>query len=368
MIHGGVEFLWRDPAIAGRYRTGVCLHGHTLHSEECLSFLPRYLHMVPGVSRVISGYERAGTDFARAWWTPPLTPASALGLERDQITGLGLGAMVSLTDHDNLEAGLALQVTADRRRVPVSLEWTVPYEHSIFHLGIHNLRPQAARRWLASMAEYTSAPDETRLPELLQALAALPETLIVLNHPFWLEEGVTEAAHPPALQRLLRECLEWIHAFELNGTRPWRENADTVSLARAHSRPVISGGDRHACEPSACLNLTDAATFAEFAAEVRAGVSTVVFMPQYRENMAMRILQASWDILRTYPEYPGRERWTDRTFYRGEDGVARPLSQVWQHGAPWMVHGAAGALELVATTRIRQAVRLLLVRREEAMP
>jgi hypothetical protein len=364
MRDGGVQFLWRNPGVAGGFQTGVCLHGHTLHSEECLWFLPRYLHPVPGISQAIRAYQRAGADFARAYWTPPLTPASALALERQQIGGLGLRPIVSLTDHDNLEAGLALQVTADWRRVPLSVEWTVPYEHSVFHLGIHNL----PRQWMAALAGYTQAPEETRLPELLSALAAVPETLIVLNHPFWMEEGVSEAAHRPALARLLGNCGAWIHAFEMNGTRPWRENADTMALARAHSRPVISGGDRHACEPAACLNLTNAATFAEFAAEVRAGESTVAFLPHYRESMAMRILEASWDILRPYPEYPGRERWTDRIFYRGEDGVARPLSTIWERGAPWMARAAAAVLELAATTQLRQAVRLLAMRRGEALP
>jgi hypothetical protein len=354
--------------MAARFQTGVCLHGHTLYSEECLSFLPRYLRMAPGVSQAVRGYERAGADFARAYWTPPLTPASALALEREQIDGLGLRAMVSITDHDNLEAGLALQVATDPRRVPVSVEWTVPYQHSIFHLGIHNLPPRSSRMWMAGMAAYTQAPEETRLPELLCALSAIPETLIVLNHPFWLEEGVSEAGHPPALQRLLRDCVGWIHAFEMNGTRPWRENADTESLARAHSRPLISGGDRHACEPAACLNLTNARTFAEFVAEVRQGESTVVFQPQYRENLTMRILETTWDIVRPYPEYPGRERWTDRVFYRGEDGVARPLAAIWERGAPWMVRGAASILELAATTKLRQAVRLLLMRRGEILP
>src|SRR5271157_576007 len=354
MRDGGVEFLWRNPGLAGGFQTGVCLHGHTLHSEECLWFLPRYLRLVPGISQAIRAYQRAGVDFARAYWTPPLTPASALALERQQIGGLGLRPIVSLTDHDNLEAGLALQVTADRRRVPLSVEWTVPYERSVFHLGIHNLPLQ----WMAAMADYTRAPEEARLPDLLSALAAIPETLIVLNHPFWMEEGVSEAVHGPALARLLRHCGAWIHALEMNGTRPWRENADTLALADAHARPVISGGDRHACEPAACLNLTNAATFAEFAAEVRAGESTVVFLPHYRDVMAMRILEASWDILRPYPEYPGRERWTDRFFHRGEDGVARPLSAIWERGAPWMAQAAAAALELAATTHLRQAVRL----------
>jgi hypothetical protein len=364
MRDGGVQFLWRNPRLAEGFKTGVCLHGHTLHSEECLWFLPRYLEAVPGVAQAIRAYQRAGADFSRAYWTPPLTPASALALERQQIAGLGLRPIVSLTDHDNIEAGLALQVTADRRRVPLSVEWTVPYEGSVFHLGIHNL----PRQWMAALAAYTAAPEETWLPELLSGLAVAPDTLIVLNHPFWLEEGVSEAVHRPALAGLLRECGEWIHALEMNGTRPWGENADTVALAHAHSRPVISGGDRHAREPAACLNLTNAATFAEFAAEVRAGESTVAFLPHYLESMAMRILQASWDILRPYPEYPGRERWTDRIFYRGEDGVARPLGTIWERGAPWIARAAAAALELAATTRLRQAVRLFAMRRGEILP
>lgn len=364
----GVEFLWHHPAIADRFATGVCLHGHTLHSEECLSFLPRYLRMIPGMGPVVRGYERAGADFGRAFWTPPLTPASALALEREQIVRLGLRPFVSLTDHDNLEAGMALQVTADRHSVPISVEWTVPYRRSIFHLGIHNLPPQTARGWLEAMTEFTLSPAEDQLPPLLRALAAIPDAIVVLNHPFWREEGVDENDHPPALRHLLAECVAFIHAFELNGTRPWCENANTIELAREFLRPVISGGDRHACEPAACINLTNARSFSEFAAEVRGSKSQVIFLAQYRESLAMRVLEATWDVLRNYPEYPGRERWTDRVFYRSEDGIAMPLSKVWGRGAPWMVRGAAGMVELAATTRLRQALRLLLMRRGEILP
>jgi hypothetical protein len=344
-----------------------------MHSQECLDFLPRYLHRVPGVSQVVHRYQRRrgaqpAVDFSRAYWTPPLTPASALRLERAQIENLGLLPLVSLTDHDNIEAGLTLQVTSPRRETPVSVEWTVPYENSILHFGIHNLPAHSDCDWVRAMAAYTAAPAEARLPAMLNALSALPDVLVVLNHPFWLEEGVEKAAHPRALERLFRECIEWIHAFELNGTRCWKENADTIALARAHSRPVVSGGDRHACEPSACLNLTNADTFAEFAAEIREGHSTAVFMPQYREPMALRILQASRDILRRYPEYPGRTCWTDRIYYRGDDGIARPLSIVWQNRVPWMLAGATGMVELFATARLRSAIRLLLVNHGEILP
>jgi hypothetical protein len=369
-----VHFLWQHATAARSFRTGVCLHGHTLHSQECLDFLPRYLHHLPGVSQMVRRYQRPGRggqaaiDFSRAYWTPPLTPSSALHLERTQIQKLGLVPLVSLTDHDGIEAGLSLQVTSSRSQAPVSVEWTVPYESSILHFGIHNLPAACDRSWMAAMAAYTSAPNAACLPEMLRALSAIPEVLVVLNHPFWLEEGVEKAAHPRALERLFRECIEWIHAFELNGTRAWKENAETIALARVHGRPIVSGGDRHACEPSACINLTNACTFAEFAVEMREGHSTVAFLPQYREPMALRILQASWDILRRYPEYPGRTQWTDRVYYRGEDGIARPLSMIWKDRVPWMVTGAAGMVELFATTKLRSAVRLLLMKQGEIMP
>ncbi|MGD0775241.1 MAG: hypothetical protein ABSC05_20690 [Candidatus Solibacter sp.] len=340
-----------------------------MHSEECLDFLPRYLKHVPGFSRVVGGCQRRGVvDFARAYWTPPLNPAAALRLEQEQIAGLGLRPMVSLTDHDNIEAPVALQVTAACAEVPVSVEWTVPYQGAILHLGIHNLPPAEARQWMSIMAAYTSAPGETRFPSILRELSAVPDVLIVLNHPFWLEEGVGETDRRRAVERLLRECVDCFHAFELNGTRQWRENAATIELARSYSRPVISGGDRHACEPAACLNLTNANSFAEFACEVRSGHSTVLFLPHYREPMALRILETAWQILRPYPEYRGRERWTDRVFYRGEDGVAQPLSTVWKRRVPWIVRPVAGMLQLCALRGLRPALKFLLSRRAELLP
>jgi len=365
-----VWFMGNEPEPAKRFAMGVCLHGHTMHSEECLSFLPRYLHHVPGISQIVRRYE-AGTpqavDFSRAYWTPPLTPASSLRLEQKQIAKLSLRPIVSITDHDNIEAGMALQVTTDSREVPVSVEWTVPFHRSILHLGIHNLPPATARSWMSAMSAYTAAPRESLLPGILSELARVPEILIVLNHPFWLEEGVDPSDHRQALDRVLRECLAWLHAFELNGTRRWMENAAVLELAHVHSHPVISGGDRHACEPAACLNLTDARSFAEFVSEIRSGHSSVLFMRQYREPMPIRVLEACWDILRPYPEYPGRARWTDRIFYRGEDGTPQPLSIVWRERVPLVVRPATGIVQFLAAPSIRMALRFLLSRQAEVL-
>jgi hypothetical protein len=364
-----IEFLWQGSNSVRQFTAAVSLHGHTMHSEECLSFLPRYLNHVPGFSRYVSGYQKRGVlDFARAYWTPPLAPAAALALEQRQITKLGLRAIVSLTDHDSIEAPMALQVTAAAGEVPVSVEWTMPYLRAILHLGIHNLPAAEARQWIATMNAYMAAPDESQVPRLLRELAANPSVLIVLNHPFWLEEGITEPDRAVAVDRLLEECVDSIHAFELNGTRSWEENVATIQLARAYGRPVISGGDRHGCEPAACLNLTNVASFGEFVQEVRTGNSILLFMPHYREPMALRILETAWEILRPYPEYRGRERWTDRVFYRNAEGVAEPLSTVWNSGVPWIIRPVTALIQLCAMPSIRPALRLLLSNRAELLP
>jgi len=46
----------------------------------------------------------------RVWWTPPLAFQEALAVEARQIRGLGLEPIVSLTDHDDIEAPYSLQV------------------------------------------------------------------------------------------------------------------------------------------------------------------------------------------------------------------------------------------------------------------
>ncbi len=361
-----ISFGWRGAKSGGRFCTGVCLHGHTMHSEECLSFLPRYLRRIPGISPIIDGYERGrAVDFGRAYWTPPLSPVSASRLEEEQIAGLGLEPLVSLTDHDDIQASMSLRISAQDCEIPISVEWTVPYEGSILHLGVHNLPAARASGWMNAMSGYTHSPSEELLPGLLNDLAGIPEVLIVLNHPFWLEEGVTQDNHRRALDRVLRECVPWLHAFELNGTRGWAENARVSELAREHGRPAISGGDRHACEPAACINLTNARTFAEFVSEIRAGHSSVHFQPHYREPMTVRVLEAARDILRTYPEYPGRERWTDRFFYRGEDGVTRTLSALWRNRVPWGLAAVTGALHVAAAGGLRPALRMLLAQAGE---
>ena len=354
-----IRFAWHDTPFRETFHTGVSLHGHTMHSKESLSFLPRYLHHVPGVSQITTHYERR-IDLTRAWWTPPLTPASALHLERKQIARLDLHPLVSLTDHDDIHAGLSLGVTESSSEVPLAVEWTVPYQRSIFHLGVHNIPRTAAALWMDAMTEYTSAPCEEHLPAILDEFSRHPDVLIVLNHPYWIEEGVIETDHEPALDRILRECSGWFDAIEFNGTRPWRENARAMELAALWGRPLIAGGDRHAGEPSACINMTNAQTFAEFVCEIHAGHSSILILPQYREPMAQRVLEAIRDILREYPEYPDRRRWSDRIWYRCDDGADRTVSQICHGHEPWILSAVASTVQFIAATHFRQALRFAL--------
>ncbi len=92
---------------------------------------------------------------------------------------------------------------------------------------------------------------------------------MVLNHPLWDEADIGAHQHRQTLAALLANHGRWIHAIELNGLRSWDENTEAMELARAWQLPAISGGDRHGLEPNANLNLTHAATFAEFVAEIR---------------------------------------------------------------------------------------------------
>jgi hypothetical protein len=147
-----------------------------------------------------------------------------------------------------------------------------------------------------------------------------------------------------------------------------KENVAVIELARTQGVPLVSGGDRRGFEPAACLNFTNVSAFPEFVSQIRGGYSCVWFMPQYHEPMALRLLEAARDVLRRYPEYPARKRWTDRFFYRGDDGIVRSLSNVWHDHVPWMPSLAAGILQLSSASSLRPAIRLLFVQRGEILP
>jgi len=282
------------------YRTAVSLHGHTLHSKEDLSVVQDHVARAPLAGRLINSYcegfrkkyeNEAG--FQAAYWTPPLPERAALALERRQIEQtVGLEAMVSITDHDSIDAPVHLQLFEDASRVPISVEWTVPVGTTCLHLGVHNLPPSQAYSWVEAMSLYRREPSAALLAELLESLDGDPSILVVLNHPAWDETVAGVRLHAAAVQEFLKSFGHWIHALEINGLRPWAENRQVIDLADANGLPLVGGGDRHGCEPSAFLNLTRAESFADFVCDVRRGHSRVLMMPQYHEPFRRRYLEA----------------------------------------------------------------------------
>jgi hypothetical protein len=273
-------------------------------------------------------------DLERAYWTPPLCERTAQDVEQRQIEQLGLRPMVSLTDHNSIEANLRLGQDAVHADVPLSTEWTVPFGGAVFHFGIHNLPARSAQDLMAAMHEATFLEDEDRILKLFAELSATPAVLVVFNHPLWNFYNIPTDRFMYELTRFLESGNRYLHAFELNGMRSHAENRAALQLAVDWGQPVISGGDRHGREPNASLNLTNAADFAEFVEEVRDGrESTVLVMPQYAAPLGWRLYRNFAHVIGEYPEHPeGRRRWDERTFHPDRDGAVVPMRGLWKNG------------------------------------
>jgi hypothetical protein len=341
-VRNQLTYLWEDRRITRRFNTGVSLHGHTNRSRESLFFLEEFMKRNAFLRFAMKRLERRAQrrasitpTLSEAYWTPPLPPLEAFTVERKQIeTRLGMQSLISLTDHDNIEAPLLLRVVPEARRIPVSLEWSVPFENTVLHLGVHNLPTAEAEVWVKRMNTYTKQPNSNELWELLSALIEMRQVLLVFNHPLWDLPKIGKANHIRAVRDFLHYANPFFHAFELGGLRSWKENQDVIELAKAYRHPVIAGGDRHGCEPSALLNVTNAASFSEFVEEVRQRHSHVLAMPQYADSTPLRVFHALLDVIRTYPDHPiGSRLWDERVYHPDANGIMRPVAMLW-HGPP----------------------------------
>ena len=342
-----VSYLWREPRAVEGFTTGVSLHSHTSVSRETLDFIAELSNDWPLLQPIMRWAERRSIrasgirpDYARSYWTPPLTPRLAFDLERTQIENkLQMQAMVSITDHDDIRAPMLLRSLASARQIPVSLEWSVPFGDSAFHLGIHNLPSATGAEWMSRMEAFTAIPAAQRPPrmltEMLAELDELPGVLIVINHPLWDLYRIGDQKHRYQVNEFLAVNGQFCHALELNGLRHWDENHKVATLAAQWNQVLISGGDRHGIEPNANVNLTNATSFTEFVHEVRRErKSHILFMPQYAEPWKHRILNSTLDAIRNYPEFPeGSRRWDERVYHPDANGEIRPLSQGGTHGA-----------------------------------
>jgi hypothetical protein len=373
MGQSSISYLWREPEAAKGFTTGVSLHSHTNQSKETLDFISELSKNWSVLQPVIRWAERRckrkqniELNYALGYWTPPLTPSLAFDLERRQIEEkLQIPGLVSITDHDDIQAPMLLRTVAVSRHIPVSVEWTVPFGATAFHIGIHNLPSATGTAWMERLAAFTAMPVETRGPKLLSELLAemdeIPGVLIVLNHPLWDLYRVGKEKHEVLVNEFLAVHGQFVHALELNGLRDWKENRETATMASKWNQLVISGGDRHGVEPNANVNLTRATSFNEFVHEVRRErQSHVLFMPQYAEPWKHRILQSTLDAIRDYPHFPeGSRRWDERVFHPDSRGEIRPATELWPHGyAPSLVQAVLSIVRLMGAAPLSGGLRM----------
>jgi hypothetical protein len=272
---------------------------------------------------------------------------------------LGLSSLISITDHDNIEAPTLLQTLEETAQIPISLEWSVPFGGMIFHIGVHNLPSASAQTITAELNAFTREPCERRLCELLNMLDQMPEVLIVFNHPLWNQTCPGATQNDQILDRFLRLTVKYLHALEFNATRSSKENKGVVQLADRWRRPIVSGGDRHGCEPSGALNLTRAESFTEFVCEIRQGQrSQVLVMPQYAEPVFIRTIRTLLDVIRTYPEFPvGTRRWDERIFHpHPASGADKPISALWK-APPAYIERTFSWLRVLEHAAVQRALR-----------
>jgi hypothetical protein len=368
-----VSYLWREPHAADGFTAGVSLHSHTNQSKETLDFIAE-LSTDWGVLQPIMRWCEARClktsgirpDYARSYWTPPLTPKLAFDLERTQIEErLQMQAMVSITDHDDIRAPMLLRALSSSRQIPVSVEWTVPFGKGAFHLGIHNLPSAFGAEWMRRMEAFTAIPIAGRpakmLTEMLAELDELPGVLIVFNHPLWDLYRIGKEKHRFLVNDFLAVNGQYVHAVELNGLRNWDENRGVATLATQWNQVLISGGDRHGVEPNANLNLTRATSFTGFVHEVRRErMSHVLFMPQYAEPWKHRLLNSTLAAIRNYPDFPeGSRRWDERVYHPDADGNTRSLSELWIEGrAPVYLNALLTGVRMLGAAPVSSGLRL----------
>jgi hypothetical protein len=368
MAETKLSCFWLGPDLGRETRAAVSLHGHTNRSKESLQLIPELARKGPMLHEALEKQcrrSRIPVNFARAYWTPPLTPKLAYETEKNQIENtLGLKSLVSLTDHDNIEAPILLRTARETSGTPISLEWSVPFAGTIFHLGVHNLPCGQAQSIMADLAAYTRNPDDQRLCELLAMLDAIPNVLVVFNHPLWTQSCVGVYRDELALERFLSCAVQFLHAFEINATRSVKENTRVGELAEQWNRPLVSGGDRHGCAASGALNLTRAETFCEFVSEIREEQrSHVLLMPQYTEPVSVRTTRTLLDVIRNYPDYPlGSQRWDERIFHPDENGGPdRPIASLWK-APPAYVERILSGIRLLENAMVQRAMSAMFRR------
>jgi predicted metal-dependent phosphoesterase TrpH len=273
----------------------VSLHNHSCHSVEKLAALNQVVKLA--FMRPLSGilqnsFGLGGVpdlNYAEVTFNPPYSPQDVYDMEAAAAAKWGFdGVHLAITDHDEFAGSLALMRGRPdlNGRIAVSEELSLWFHGHLFHLGVSGLPESEVEE---THARIQVAARGGRYDELFETLAA-SGCLVVLNHPLiaW-----KPGADIPVAELLSR--YGWaIHALEINGMRSREENDRVLELARHWRKPVLGGGDSHLLVASSVLSLSQAASFADFVAEVKDGHAVPFVSPDYfaplRWKLFLRVL------------------------------------------------------------------------------
>ncbi len=160
-----------------------------------------------------------------------MTPKLAFDLESRQIEKLDLAPMVSITDHDNITAPMLLRTVPSARQIPVSVEWSAPYGGAVVSSGRAQPAQRASRRVDGDAGHYTAHPSDGRLTEILAALHAEPNVLVVFNHPMWDLYLIGREKHEFLVNEFLQK----------NGELPSRAGAERAAQLGREPRRAPAG-------------------------------------------------------------------------------------------------------------------------------
>ena len=175
-----ISTIWEEPLAASR------IHGRVAQLHKLLGEDPALLPCAgPGCSwrrYETRCRERYGVvlEFDRRTGDRPCSRA-AYCLEARQIQNLGLEPLVLITNHDTMDGASLLRTLPTSRHIPMSVEWSVEFGQTVFHLGIHTLPSSLAARWMERFRALTTAPDDGQLLMTLRELHTEPQILTVLN-------------------------------------------------------------------------------------------------------------------------------------------------------------------------------------------
>jgi hypothetical protein len=217
-------------------------------------------------------------NYADIFYRSPLSVEDVFRTESASAAQFGFhGVHLGITDHDEVSGSVELLRLhpEEAHRNPLGEEISIHFDDYLFHIGVTGL-PAASIEQLH--ADLQAAAKENRLDDLFEMLRDA-DALVVFNHPL-VPWGKDPGRKIPAEQLLCR--YGWaIHALEYNGMRSRAENDRVLELAERVRKPVIGGGDSHLLLASSVLALTRAASFAEFAAEVKDGRGVALLTPTF---------------------------------------------------------------------------------------